>query len=836
MIGEMLSQYSWLWPLAWQSTASLAVGLAVSWLLRNRPVRAHQVLLLALAVAVFLPAMSLLVRQHRWGLLAARPVVVRLGHRPFVFADAPPAPQATVGPEAIDVPADSIQASTVLRAPVNVGFTPTQLLLACWVTASSLLAARCTMRFSLGWRLARRSEPSESEEIAGAIKTARRKLRVETDVLVRRSRLAHSPVIWCWGKQPILLVPDEQQRCDSIDWESVVCHELAHWKRRDHLTALFAEVMACALPWQLLLWLVRQRLIDLSEEACDDWVVASGQIPTRYARTLLGLTPQGHAALVPAVVSSRKGLAGRVRRIITARCASPHSDRRWTLAATILASCLAAATALAQAGASHSTDMVKTLLGHGAVVEQLPSARMIEGVVLDPNGEPIERYAVCVTALPMTTYAVEPDSGGHFRVPWSPAFASESGESYLLVSRDVGDRRDLAALVAIRDLALPVTVHLEPAIAVDGEVVDSDGQPIASAVAIISLPAQFKCRAPVAAAITRDAGIFSISCVPCGHAYTLHVRAEGYETAQLLVDATDTGKRTIDVGKITLSPDDPATPDGVMRGPQANWRETFQQAFCLGEGEVLRLVKPPLPPVRQENMFDVTKGKLEYCVQASPYLTLTYYVEDDGRLTRGAAWAGSFLPRMKHVVNWILQIPDYDISIPEEWQRVILPRGDYVVRKETTTQERLRALERIIQAEMHRSIRFEKRVVERDTIVVTGRYAFTPWPGKDPTRLVICTDDSVHMHEEEAKSLARLFERMADEIDVAIEDRAERTTTAKIQYLYDYNLLAATRTKPIDMEKELPALLNNLARQTGLTFKVEKQPREVWLAVEDSDT
>ncbi len=59
MMGEVLSQQSWLWSLAWQSTAVLAVGFGGSLILRHRPVRAHQALLLALTAAVLLPAMSL---------------------------------------------------------------------------------------------------------------------------------------------------------------------------------------------------------------------------------------------------------------------------------------------------------------------------------------------------------------------------------------------------------------------------------------------------------------------------------------------------------------------------------------------------------------------------------------------------------------------------------------------------------------------------------------------------------------------------------------------------------------------------------------------------------
>jgi len=69
-----------------------------------------------------------------------------------------------------------------------------------------------------------------------------------------------------------------------------------------------------------LLWWAKFRLIALSEQACDDWVVATGQSGADYAESLLDLTPEGQMAFIPAVVSTRKGLPDRVRRILKDHC------------------------------------------------------------------------------------------------------------------------------------------------------------------------------------------------------------------------------------------------------------------------------------------------------------------------------------------------------------------------------------------------------------------------------------------------------------------------------------------------------------------------------------
>jgi len=161
-----------------------------------------------------------------------------------------------------------------------------------WITASLILAARLLVTFALGVRLLARALPLNCGKIEEAIDKAKSKLGISRDVKIYGSTNIHSPVIWCWRRRPVLLVPSAAgQSNNGIDWAGVLCHELAHYKRRDHISSLLAELVVCILPWQLFLWLAKSRLIRLSEQACDDWVVASGRPGTDYAESLLNLTP-----------------------------------------------------------------------------------------------------------------------------------------------------------------------------------------------------------------------------------------------------------------------------------------------------------------------------------------------------------------------------------------------------------------------------------------------------------------------------------------------------------------------------------------------------------------
>lgn len=440
MISEILTNPSWLGPLVWQSTFCLAAGLGASFLLRRHAVRAHQVLLLGLAATMLIPVLSQIVRQNQWGLLGAERAI------------------ATPQRQSVVVRADSaIADETVIteptresRLPANPQAVPpavaarfewTRAFLPAWLAISSLLLARLAMQFLLGRRLARQSHAVADRRTLERMGEAKAKLGLETDVEVRASACIRSPIIWCWGRRATLLIPaDSCGSNDRLDWVSVVCHELAHAKRRDHISGLFAELMVCVLPWQPLLWWARQRLAALSEEACDDWVIASGQRTTSYARTLLNLTVQSQAALLPGVVTNHRGLAGRVRRILEDGCGNPRPGPRWTLAVVALAGSVSLGLAFAQTRpasvrptASSVPEPIRFRIPANPPKEEIAASQ--ETILLrlvDPNGRPVTGARVGKFVAILKT-ATPGSSDGSRQVNWAPATepSNEDGQVIL---------------------------------------------------------------------------------------------------------------------------------------------------------------------------------------------------------------------------------------------------------------------------------------------------------------------------------------------------------------------------------------------------------------------
>ena len=88
--------------------------------------------------------------------------------------------------------------------------------------------------------------------------------------------------------------------------------------------------------------------MTLSEEACDDWVLAAGQTGVDYAESLLDLSPQRQMAFLPTVVGKEKAMKERICRIVKDQCGNPRAGARWAMVVSAVAICTSVTVALAQ--------------------------------------------------------------------------------------------------------------------------------------------------------------------------------------------------------------------------------------------------------------------------------------------------------------------------------------------------------------------------------------------------------------------------------------------------------------------------------------------------------
>jgi len=434
----------------WQSSFFLLAGLAGRLILARRPARAHRVLLLAIVGALITPLCGQFVRRAGWGFWTTNPPDVDPPVASSTISTASRAASRASGAQdratdasshvtsAVEQRSAAIPTSTAaVRAGASArrvgearsglldrlrfrAIVPTRLrnaLVSLWCIVSGFSVIRLVVSLVRGHRVAVRARPIACESIEHAAGAACERLGLRVRPELRISPDADCPAIWCWGRRPVILLPtrggglawggetpSRPAGAESLGWAGVFCHELAHWVRRDQWSSLLGELVIAALPWHPLAWWARHRLGQLSELACDDWVLDTGLPAADYAESLLSLVPQRGARLALAAVSSRRGLVGRIHHILDERRSSPVVGPRWAVLSAAAMMLAASAVALAQTrpavskASSHrpkdQSGSENATIAAPANSKKTAAHHTIRGSVLGPDDKPVAGASV----------------------------------------------------------------------------------------------------------------------------------------------------------------------------------------------------------------------------------------------------------------------------------------------------------------------------------------------------------------------------------------------------------------------------------------------------------
>ena len=120
--------------------------------------------------------------------------------------------------------------------------------------------------------------------------------------------------------EPAVLLPAGlMARLSEPERESILAHELSHWRRRDNVTAAIHMAVEALYWFAPPVWLIGARLIAERERACDENVLASGHDPEVYAGGILKVCKFCiQSPLACASGASGADLGDRVRMIMTA--------------------------------------------------------------------------------------------------------------------------------------------------------------------------------------------------------------------------------------------------------------------------------------------------------------------------------------------------------------------------------------------------------------------------------------------------------------------------------------------------------------------------------------
>lgn len=248
----------------WQVPAAVAAGLLGDLLLRRAPARHRHVLWLAvLAAAVALPVAS------PWA--PDRLPVSESAEAPLLAA--------TAGDWTAWFPEGGSR-----QAPVSPAASTIIALL------YGISLAVHSVRFGRAWlradRLARGAHPlSVPEETAARCRAA---LGIPGIEILGSPEIAGPVTVG--ARRPLILLPS--RFFDSASPEELTTalgHEMAHVRRRDYAIHLLCEILLLPIAFHPAAWLVRRRLAQTREMACDEAALETLIRPRVYARSLLSL-------------------------------------------------------------------------------------------------------------------------------------------------------------------------------------------------------------------------------------------------------------------------------------------------------------------------------------------------------------------------------------------------------------------------------------------------------------------------------------------------------------------------------------------------------------------
>jgi bla regulator protein BlaR1 len=143
--------------------------------------------------------------------------------------------------------------------------------------------------------------------------------------------------------KPVLLLPDGiASRLSAPQLEAILAHELCHVRRQDNLTAAMHMLVQTVFWFHPLVWLIRARLIEERERACDEEVLRTGSDPETYAGAILRVC-EFHLASPPACVAGVTGsdLNRRIAAIMGRRVGRAMNRGRELLLAGVAATIVA---------------------------------------------------------------------------------------------------------------------------------------------------------------------------------------------------------------------------------------------------------------------------------------------------------------------------------------------------------------------------------------------------------------------------------------------------------------------------------------------------------------
>jgi RNA polymerase sigma factor (sigma-70 family) len=252
------------------------------------------------------------------------------------------------------------------------------------------------------------------------------------------------------------------------------------------------------------------------------------------------------------------------------------------------------------------------------------------------------------------------------------------------------------------------------------------------------------------------------------------------------------------------------------------WMKGFEQHYRLADGEALKRIAPPYPSERSDYWMNSPFG---------------YQSAKDSHRFKNGEWdepygIGTDPIELRQVLNEVIRLKSYESEGADELL-VTKIAGDWVYRDGAPRATLIAALANVLRVQGGPRLDIERRAVEREVIVVRGRFEVRPIEaGEEGKRIQLFAERALPPPLNSTPwtgGLRKLLDLAGDRAGIRFVDESQAAADLKLEWrdhlLFDRTLRAQNAG---DRRAAIDRLIGNLAQQTSMTFTREQRKVEVW--------
>ena len=261
------------------------------------------------------------------------------------------------------------------------------------------------------------------------------------------------------------------------------------------------------------------------------------------------------------------------------------------------------------------------------------------------------------------------------------------------------------------------------------------------------------------------------------------------------------------------------------------WQAAFDAAYQLEDSQDLKCIAPPFIPERAQYLASMEPGLASQTGRVLE--NRLYQFQWDSGLEGNRQVGTNRYLELSAVLENVVGLGSYEYEGLPHLLNLPLT-GDWIVRKDASTEQLLGTLEQIVKDQRQWSIGFVKQQADAIVIRASGSYRLRALPQfRSEEGVHIYTGNVTSLrgdapHSNACDTVARFLQDVAHGVGMRIIDDTQSSELELCWVSHNSAQLRDRRNSPSLYNTQLASLLNNLTAQTGLSFKIELGTVDRW--------